>query len=82
MGGELPLELPGIVRRPARCFGIAVIERQRIIGERDASDVGGKERKLLRGKRREPSVERPGADRAREDEDFRPAHAAGSTATS
>ena len=53
---------------------VAVVERQRIIRERDAGDLGVGQRQLLGGERREPRIVRAGADRAGEDEDFGSGH--------
>ena len=64
------LELERVGRRAGLGFEIAVVERQRIVGERNAGDVGVGQRQLLGRQRGKPRVVRAGADRAGEDEDF------------
>ena len=55
---------------------VAVVDRQRVVLQRNAGDVGASQRQLLGGKRRKPRVVRAGADRSGEDEDFRNRHEA------
>ena len=58
------LELERIVRRTGLRLEIGVVDRQRIVGERNARDVGVDQRQFLGRQRRQPDVMRAGAGRA------------------
>ena len=74
MAAEQLLELYGIVGRALLGFGIAIVKRQRIVDERDAGHFDIEKRQFLGGKRREPRIERAGADRVGKNQDSRAGH--------
>jgi hypothetical protein len=74
MDSEQPLELEGVLRRARLRFGVAVIDRRRKVGERNAGNIDIEERQLLGRQCRQLRIEGSGADRACKDEDFRTAH--------
>ena len=71
---QQPLELDGVLRRARLRLSVAVVDRQRKVGERDAGDIDIEERQLLGRQCGELRIEGSGADRACKDEDFRTAH--------
>ena len=74
MCGEHALELDRVVGRAGVGKHIGIEKRQRIVGERNAGDLGFGKRQLLGHQSRKPSIVRAGAQRAGHHQDLRAIH--------
>src|SRR5205085_7850602 len=68
------LELQRVERRPRLGGEVGVVDRQRIVGKRDARDLGCRQQQFLGRQRRQPAIVRAAAQRARNNENFRGWH--------
>ena len=74
MGAHHALEIDRVLRHAGFGLQVAVIDRQRVVGERDARDVGAGLRELIGCDRGQLRIMRAGPQRAGDDQDFQCRH--------